>query len=56
MEYHIENIKNKVFIADGATWIWNWIEDTYQIVQIVDFFMLKSTCVNLQTIILKTKP
>lgn len=29
MEYYIENIKNKVFIADGATWIWNWIDDTY---------------------------
>ena len=42
MEYHIENIKNKVFIADGATWIWNWVEDTYpDCVQIVDFFHAK---------------
>jgi len=42
MEYHIENIKNKVFIADGATWIWNWVEDTYpECVQIVDFFHAK---------------
>jgi len=39
MEYYIENIKNKVFIADGATWIWNWIDDTYpNCEQIVDFF------------------
>ena len=42
MEYHIENIKNKVFIADGATWIWNWVEDTYsESIQIVDFFHAK---------------
>lgn len=42
MEYHIENIKNKVFIADGATWIWNWIEDIYpDCLQIVDFFHAK---------------
>jgi len=42
MEYHVENIRNKVFIADGATWIWNWVEDTYpDCVQIVDFFHAK---------------
>lgn len=42
MEYHIENLKNKVFIADGATWIWNWVEDTYpNCIQIVDFFHAK---------------
>ena len=42
MDYHIENIKNKVFIADGATWIWNWIDDTYpECEQIVDFFHAK---------------
>ena len=42
MEYHIENLGNKVFIADGATWIWNWVEDTYPgCVQIVDFFHAK---------------
>ena len=42
MEYYIENIKNKVFIADGARWIWNWVEDTYpDCEQIVDFFHAK---------------
>ena len=42
MEYYIENIKNKIFIADGATWIWNWVEDTYaDCEQIVDFFHAK---------------
>ena len=42
MEYHIENLKNKVFIADGARWIWNWVEDTYpNCEQIVDFFHAK---------------
>lgn len=30
---------NLVFIADGATWIWNWIEDAYpDSVQILDFY------------------
>lgn len=42
MEYYVENIKNKVFIADGATWIWNWVDDTYpNCEQIVDFFHAK---------------
>lgn len=42
MEYCIENIKHKVFIADGARWIWNWVEDTYpDCEQIVDFFHAK---------------
>jgi hypothetical protein len=30
---------HKVFIADGAKWIWNWVEDYYAgSVQILDFF------------------
>ena len=42
MEYHIENLKNKVFIADGAKWIWNWVEETYpSSIQIVDYFHAK---------------
>jgi len=42
MEYYIENIKNKVFIADGAKWIWNWVDDTYpSSTQIVDYFHAK---------------
>ena len=31
--------KHKIFIADGATWIWNWVTDCYpEAVQILDFF------------------
>ena len=38
-ENHIESYQNKIFIADGAKWIWNHIEDAYpQAVQILDFF------------------
>lgn len=38
-ERHIEPYSNKIFIADGAKWIWNYIEDAYpQSVQILDFF------------------
>jgi hypothetical protein len=36
---YVEPYKHKVFIADGAKWIWNWIEDFYSdSVQILDFY------------------
>ena len=42
MEYYIEHLHNKVFIADGAAWIWNWVEDSYpDSTQIVDYFHAK---------------
>ncbi len=42
MEYHLEGLKNLVFIADGAKWIWNWVEDSYpNSIQILDFFHAK---------------
>ena len=38
-EPYIEPYRHKVFIADGAKWIWNWVEDFYgDSVQILDFF------------------
>jgi hypothetical protein len=38
-ECYTESYKHKVFIADGAKWIWNWVEDCYpDAVQILDFF------------------
>ena len=38
-EAYTEPYKHKVFIADGAPWIWNWVEDCYpDAVQILDFF------------------
>jgi hypothetical protein len=38
-ESYTEPYKNKVCIADGAKWIWNWVEDCYpQAVQILDYF------------------
>lgn len=38
-ESYTEPYKNKICIADGAKWIWNWVEDCYpQAVQILDFF------------------
>jgi len=56
MEYHIENLKNKVFLADGATWIWNWIEDTYpDSVQIVDYFHAKEHLCEFANIYFKEK-
>jgi hypothetical protein len=38
-EPELEHYKNKVFIADGAKWIWNYVSDAYpDAVQILDFF------------------
>jgi len=38
-ESYTEAYLNKICIADGAKWIWNWVEDCYpQSVQILDFF------------------
>lgn len=40
MENRLDDYKGTlIFINDGATWIWNWIEDTYpDAVQILDYF------------------
>ncbi len=38
-ESYTEPYQNKICIAVGAKWIWNWVEDCYsQSVQILDFF------------------
>ena len=38
-ESYCEPYENKICIADGARWIWNWVEDCYpQSIQILDFF------------------
>lgn len=42
VEYCIEGLTNKVFLCDGARWIWNWVEDRYPgSLQIVDFYHAK---------------
>lgn len=42
MDYHLENLNNLVFIADGARWIWKWVEQNYpESVQIVDYYHAK---------------
>lgn len=42
VEYYIDPLKLLVFIADGARWIWNWIESSYpNAIQILDFFHAK---------------
>jgi hypothetical protein len=39
MEAYIDQYKNKICIADGAKWIWNWIENTYpEATQILDYY------------------
>jgi len=40
LERHLSTIKTKkVFVADGAKWIWNWVEDNYPgAIQILDYY------------------
>ena len=39
MEPYTDPYKHKVFIADGAKWIWNWVDDFHEdSVQILDFY------------------
>lgn len=46
LEYHLLPYKNMVFIADGAQWQWNWVEDNYPgSIQILDFFHAKEKLV-----------
>jgi hypothetical protein len=42
VEHHTDNIGQKIIIADGAKWIWNWAEDVYpDSVQSLDFYHAK---------------
>jgi hypothetical protein len=39
MEHYIERYRNKICVADGAKWIWNWADDTYpEMIQILDYY------------------
>jgi hypothetical protein len=39
MDRYIEPYQHKIIIADGAKWIWNWVEDSHpKAVQILDYF------------------
>jgi hypothetical protein len=42
VECHTDFIKEKIFVADGAKWIWKWIDDMYpKSIQILDFYHAK---------------
>lgn len=42
MDYHLSDLNNLVFIADGARWIWKWVEQSYpESIQIVDYYHAK---------------
>lgn len=42
VEHHLDAIAHKVFIADGAKWIWKWAQASYpEAVQILDFYHAK---------------
>lgn len=40
LERHLSSITSqKVFVADGAKWIWNWVEDNYPgSIQVLDYY------------------
>jgi hypothetical protein len=39
MELYADLYPQKVFIADGAKWIWKWVSDTYpEAIQILDYY------------------
>ena len=41
-EYQVESLKNLVFINDGASWIWKWVESRFpNSIQILDFYHAK---------------
>jgi hypothetical protein len=41
-EYEVEALKNLVFINDGGTWIWKWVESSFpNSIQILDFYHAK---------------
>lgn len=47
MEYYLDSMDEKIFIADGARWIWNWAEAVYpKTTQILDFFHAKEHLCN----------
>lgn len=42
MDYHLENLNSPVFIADGARWIWGWVDRNHpESIQIVDYYRSK---------------
>ena len=42
VEYHVDTMAEVIFIADGAKWIWKWVEAMYpESTQILDFFHAK---------------
>ncbi len=46
LERHLVPYKNKVIIADGAMWIWNWADDNHPgALQILDFYHAKEKLV-----------
>jgi hypothetical protein len=41
-EYHLDSKSEIVFVADGAPWIWRWVESKYpDSIQILDFYHAK---------------
>jgi len=42
LEYYMDELPRKIFIADGARWIWNYVADYYpEATQILDFYHAK---------------
>ena len=54
VEYHVDSMADVVFIADGAPWIWKWVEANYpEAVQILDFYHAKEHLCKWAEIVIK---
>ena len=55
MEQLIDNLPKKVFVADGAPWIWDWVESAYpKSLQILDYYHTKQHLCDFAQLYFKT--
>jgi predicted glutamine amidotransferase len=55
MERLVEGIPKKVFVSDGAPWIWDWVESVYpKSLQILDYYHAKEHLCDFANLYFKT--
>lgn len=56
MDYCLENLNSLVLIADGARWIWKWVDQVYpESIQIVDYYQSKEHLCDFAKLYFKTE-
>lgn len=52
----LDSLRHLIFVADGATWIWNWVSSTYpNAIQILDFYHVVEKVCQWATLVFKDK-